>query len=261
MLGNPNLHDLPPDVAPQPVSEATTSTELRPDVAEPHYGEPDRSANAPPVPPATMRVQEFYTAESTASTTEERNVRWTARFTEFMRIAASRSASGWDRVLDNLGLHGQQAVQQQNMNLLSGRTRSAPLNFSPPEELPAATTTRTMQPPSSWTSTTPQQGPPLFSQMQVAQMRQSQREFPLLYGQSSEVGSDHSSRLQAEVQRQMEEYATRYQEELRALQGEVQQLRWERQEWEQRARGQLPSGVSRRELMSEHVVGHIGSLQ
>ena len=113
MLGNPNLHDLPPDVAPQPVSEATTSTELRPDVAEPHYGEPDRSANVitegaranpatpersrhqpvmqtPPVPPATMRVQEFYTAESTASTTEERNVRWTARFTEFMRIAASR---------------------------------------------------------------------------------------------------------------------------------------------------------------------------
>ena len=49
--------------------------------------------------------------------------------------------------------------------------------------------------------------PPLFERAQLERMRQARRDHPLIYGQASEVGSDNSSRLQAEVQRQLEEYA------------------------------------------------------
>ena len=62
-------------------------------------------------------------------------------------------------------------------------------------------------------------------------MRQHRREHPLMFGQQSEAGSENSSRLQAEVQRKMEEYTNRYQEEVQRLQLEVQQLRRERNGW------------------------------
>ena len=263
---NPNLHDPAPGRLTQPSSDTTTSTELRPDVAEPPYGEPDRSANvltretqvqpttprrpislpvlgSPPMGQSTaVTVQEFYSAQSAVSSSEERNVRWMSRFTEFMRVAANRSVNGFDRFMDNLGLpHGQQSTQTQNVNVHAGRAREGPMGFSPPEELPPASS-RAMPPPTSWVSTSPQRPQPLFTQAQAAQLRQAHRDYPLVYGQSSEVGSDHSSRLQAEVQRQMDEYAMKYQEELRTLQGEVQRLRQERQEWETRVRVQATMG-------------------
>ena len=255
-LGNPNIYDPAPQTEQDLVSGTTTSTELRPDVADPPYGEPHQGATVisptangvlttptsaharpdvltTPGAPATVRVQEFFSAESTVSTHEDRNVRWMTRFTELMRAAATRGASSWDRVMDNLGMQpGPPATSNPGMSLFSGRTREVHMNFSPPEELPQSST-RNMQPPTSWTSASAQQ--PLFSQTQVAQLRQSQREHPLLYGQPSEVGSDHSSRLQAEVQRQMEEYTMKYQDELRALQSEVQKLRGEKRELELRA--------------------------
>ena len=45
VMENPNLQDPAPGAVVQPPSDTTTSTELRPDVADPPYGEPDRSAN------------------------------------------------------------------------------------------------------------------------------------------------------------------------------------------------------------------------
>ena len=77
----------------------------------------------------------------------------------------------------------------------------------------------------------------------------------MIYGYSSEVGSDHSSRLQAEVQRQLEEYTSKYQEELRSLQVEVERLRLERREWEMRARA--PDGAEGElQNASENAEGH-----
>ena len=163
-------------------------------------------------------------------------MRWMSRFTEFMRTAASRGASGWDRVMDGLGLvhvHGQQTSTQYQGNPFTGGSRVEHLNFSPPEEIPGQHA-GVHRPPTSWTATTTAPAQPLFDASQVAQLRQAHREHPLIYGQSSEVGSDRSSRLQAEVQRQLEEYTAKYQEDLRSLQEEVQRLRSEKREWEGR---------------------------
>ena len=54
-------------------------------------------------------------------------------------------------------------------------------------------------------------------------MRRSQIEYPQLYGPSqlSDGGSEPSSRLQAEVQRQLEEYKVRQQAEVDRLQQEI----------------------------------------
>ena len=60
-------------------------------------------------------------------------------------------------------------------------------------------------------------------------MRTSQRNHPQLYGPASEGESDRSSRLQAEVQRQMEEYMQRHQNEVATLQREVMELKRERE--------------------------------
>ena len=259
-MGNPNLHDPAPPQVFEPSSETTASTELRPDVAEPQYGEPERSAtviipeaSVVPTTPrrslamqqngnpgsSTVRVQEFYSAESSSSVNEERNIRWMTRFTEFMRTAANRGANGLDRVMDNLGLAaGHQASQSFMASSVANVHRSNQMSFSPPEELPQRQAV-VRQPPPSWSTTPPQ---PLFNEGQVAQLRQAHREYPLIYGQASEVGSDHSSRLQAEVQRQLEEYTMKYREELRLLQGEVDRLRGERREWEMSAMGSRESG-------------------
>ena len=271
-LGNPNLHDTVPVLGAQSASEDTTSTELRPEIVDPPYGEPERSANVitsgastqpvtpsrqvfpttPQTPPGsatTVRVQEFYSAESTTSMSEERNVRWMSRFTEFMRTAASRGASGWDRVMDGLGLvhvHGHQTLPQYQGNTFTGRQRVEQMNFSPPEEIPGPHA-GVQRPPTSWTTAATAPPQPLFDASQVAQFRQAHRDHPLIYGQSSEVGSDRSSRLQAEVQRQLEEYTAKYQEDLRSLQDEVNRLRSEKREWEERGNvrsvqgGRVPS--------------------
>eukprot|EP00439_Symbiodinium_sp_Y106_P048401 s8284_g6.t1 len=80
------------------------------------------------------------------------------------------------------------------------------LNFSPPEELyPQG---QSLPPiPTSWATAQTQ---PLFNEGQVSQMRQARRDHPLLYGQASSTESEHSSRLQAEVQRQLEEYTVKH---------------------------------------------------
>ena len=70
----------------------------------------------------------------------------------------------------------------------------------------------------------------------MAQLRQAQRDFPQLYGPAvSEGDSERSSRLQAEVQRQLEEYTSRYQQQITSLVREVQMLRAERDEWQARS--------------------------
>ncbi|CAE7753847.1 RE1 [Symbiodinium sp. CCMP2592] len=65
-------------------------------------------------------------------------------------------------------------------------------------------------------------------------MRQAQSDYPHIYGQASEGGSEHSSRLQAEVQRQLEEYNAKHKEEMRKMALEVEYLRNERLQWEMR---------------------------
>ena len=167
---NPNLHDPAPPPLRQQDSDTTASTELRPDVAEPSYEEPHRNANVitlgtqqTPATPgrstsdvpvqtprqstSSVRVHEFFSAESATSLGEERNVRWTARFTEFMRIAANRGASGLDRVMDNLGMVvGQNTGQPFVMDTSTSFRYADQMNVSPPEDLPP----RPQVIPTSW---------------------------------------------------------------------------------------------------------------
>ena len=137
-----------------------------------------------------------------------------------------------DRVLDNLGLTNPPPGSQDGRML---RAVTSPVRFSPPEELPQPRETSGPPVPTSWASTMPQ--PPLFGPNQVAQMRQAQRDFPQIYGYqaASEGDSDRSSRLQAEVQRQLDEYISRHQSQMSTLMREVQTLRAEREEWRARA--------------------------
>ena len=108
-----------------------------------------------------------------------------------------------DRVLEGFRVPSRPVPQGPEMYGFAGQAsevtpRRPMLNFSPPEEL----------------------------------YSHAHRDHPLLYGQASSTESERSSRLQAEVQRQLEEYTTKYQENLRQLQGEVEQLRKERRVWE-----------------------------
>ena len=257
-LENPNLQD------PAPVEgtrlEATmqqAGEQFLQRATEPEYHvTPDRSAgviddsatalvpsapvvaqaeNRTPTTPtsSTLRVQEFYSAETTHPQNEDGNVRWFTRISEFLRTTVHRGAAGMDRVLDNLRVPS--LPQQRTVQELQVRTSvmGTPLNISPPEELPQP---RPLPPvPSTWAAARPAE-PPLFSTAQVEQMRQAQREHPWIYGpvvqgQQSEPESERSSRLQAEVQRQLEEYSLRYQEQVQSLQQEVEKLRSERSYW------------------------------
>ena len=164
---------------------------------------------------------------------DQGGVRWIARFTEFLRTATSRGVNGMDRVLDNLGF------THQNVNMIPTdprmqRSLTSPLRFCPPEQLPEQQEPLGPPVPLSWASQ--QQNAPLFGPAQVAQLRQSQRDHPQLYGYptASEGDSERSSRLQAEVQRQLEEYALRHQAQMQGLLQEVEALRAERREWQSR---------------------------
>ena len=154
-------------------------------------------------------------------------MRWTTRLTEFLRTTANRSFSGVDRFLDNMGFPQlpQSAHATQTSRTITKRTV---MNYSPPEELEPLRTRPTI--PSTWMAPATGGEQPLFDRAQVERMRQAQREFPLLYGPTgpSDTGSDRSSKLQAEVQRQLEEYTNRYQEQVAKLQQEVLQLTQER---------------------------------
>eukprot|EP00439_Symbiodinium_sp_Y106_P018406 s5663_g2.t1 len=112
--------------------------------------------------------------------------------------------------------------------MLTGRAMERTVHISPPEQLPERRASPIAPPvPVSWAGSVME--PPLFERAQLERMRQARRDHPLIYGQASEVGSDNSSRLQAEVQRQLEEYAARYQDQVRSLQDEVQRLRENRE--------------------------------
>ncbi|CAE7708795.1 unnamed protein product [Symbiodinium sp. CCMP2592] len=181
---------------------------------------PSGAIGTPQTPRSAVRVQEFFSAESRTSNAgqEQQGVRWMARFTEFLRTTASRGATGMDRVLDSFGLHHGNAGGQVVRSRAAGELQQ--INFSPPEELPGEPNLPPM--PLSWTTATAQEQP-LFSRRQVEQMRQSVRENPVIYGAGSEIESERSSRLQQEVQRQMEEYTARYQEHVLRLEREVEQ--------------------------------------
>ena len=257
-LENPNVHDPNPGGTRQQAATSPTPGEVFLGAVEPNYGlNPDvgasvitqeisaqgmltpvnREPRRTPPPPDAVRVQEFYTAESEAQEGREQSgVRWMARFTEFLRLTASRGASSVDRVLDNLGLANPHAVPQDGRMV---RAMGSPMRFSPPEDLPPHAPQRGPPAPNSWATATG--AAPLFGPAQVAQMRQSQREHPQIYGyQAASEDSDRSSRLQAEVQRQLDEYTTRYQQQMNTLLQEVQMLRAEREQWHTRT----PAGTA-----------------
>ena len=203
-----------------------------------------------PTTPAnsTVTVQEYFSAESRTATNEQQGVRWMARFTEFLRTTANRGASGVDRVLDGLGIppiHPEttQASRFAPMPRTSA-TQATMVVYSPPEELPS-TSRRSVAPrPRSWDGPQATEAP-LFGPAQLDRMRQAQLEYPHIYGQTSEGGSEHSSRLQAEVQRQLEEYSARHQAEMQRMAVEVQQLKMEKEQWEMRAKSLLDAEVQR----------------
>ena len=241
-LENPNLGD-----AGQPVDRpglpARPTTLPPPDSVDPPYGvEPHSAASvitpteqreingsrvfpSPQTPNGSMRVQEFFSARSQTSTAETQGARWMARFTEFLRHTASRGATSFDRVMDGLGLpHGAREAETT--------VAAVQYSFSPPESLPPAGV-NVPAVPGSWTRATQamvQDNQPLFGREELERMRRASLEYPLIYGrpQPSEGDSDRSSRLQAEVQRQLEEYRVRQREEVERLQREIQLLREER---------------------------------
>ena len=249
-LENPNVYDPSPAMPMLPHAEGRTiPSEGQAAIPEPPYGlQPNRSANvltteAPvnnmmtpprtmqrssPSPTGSVQVQEFFTAESrtTSGVEEQGGVSWMTRVSELLRTTVSRGAHGVDRMLDSLGLHAQQQPPQAARRL-QGPSHQLP-GISPPEEL--AGSLRPMPVPDTWNVAVVQPQPPLFGPSQLAQMRQSQQEYPHLYGRPmSEVESERSSRLQAEVQRQLEEYAQRHQAQVTQLQREVEELRRERE--------------------------------
>ena len=111
------------------------------------------------------------------------------------------------------------------------------LNFSPPEELPG--TSRTVR---------PQSGQGLFNPDQLQRLRALEMEAPTLYGAPTmheQVGSTStaSSAVQAEVQRQLQEFMNQHRNETVDLRQQVEQLRRERNEL-RAMHSHLPEGDS-----------------
>ena len=255
--GNPNILDPAPRQAVNPTSGVAITQrpegemEMHPPYSQGELQRQDdlvRAISAAPIQPVivereaqqasspAVHMQEFFTAETSAATSPDQpTTRWTTRVTEFLRTTASRGAHGVDRLLDNLGL--------QHVHVggsFAGRTVERTVQISPPQQLPGGTPPPHAPPvPLSWAGG--HSGPSLFAPEQLERMRQARRDHPLIYGQGSEVGSDNSSRLQAEVQRQLEEYAARYRDQVEVLQEEVRQLRDERS----RMSGQRPPSPPR----------------
>ena len=199
-LGNPNLEDLvqlgdrpdpvgadrgslpPPHLIDPPYEIPEQGARVMTTVEQGQYG-PQREPPTPVTPSsATVRVQEFFTTQST-SPQEPQGIRWMARFSEFLRATATRGVHGMDRMLDGLGIPSMPAGRQVQVG------NALQLNVSPPEELPPAPV-QVPGIPGSW-RTSPAPNPPLFGPLQVAQMRQAQVDFPLLYGpQGPSQGSE-----------------------------------------------------------------------
>ena len=219
-LPQPTTAEPPYEGLPQPGANVITTEPSRAPMGSQESVTPTSSA---------MRVQEFYTSH-TGEAGEGQGVRWMARFTEFLRMTATRSANGVVRVLDGLGIPS--VNYQREPRTVGSTMANVPMNFSPPEALPSPAT-QLPAVPGSW-ATPPAIEGPLFGPTELARMQQAQQEYPLIYGrpqgQGSEGDSERSSRLQAEVQRQLEDYKVKQQQEVERLQKEINQLRVEREE-------------------------------
>ena len=193
---------------------------------------------SPQTPTSAIHVQEFYTAQTGPTGSEVQGVRWMARFSEFLRSTATRGAQGMDRMLDGLGIP---PLPQREARITPSPTQRP--NISPPEDLPQQVV-QAPPVPGSWNA--PRQiadTAPLFGQQELMQMRRAQLEYPQLYGPSyvSDGGSEHSSRLQAEIQRQLEDYKARQQQEVERLQSEIRMLKEERDQ--ERSLRMAPPGI------------------
>ena len=213
-MENPNLQDQPAVPIMTPPARNLASGEVFMGFTEPPYGNvletqaaaavlngqatpartpPGREPMSSSTPTsATVRVQEFYTAQQTPAQEgrDVSGVRWIARFTEFLRTTATRGAMGMDRMMDNLGLN-----QPNVTNVTQGGTmvRASNMQFSPPEHLPQTADPRGPPIPPSWAPpAATAHSAPLFSSAQMAQFRQAQAEYPHIYGpyQGSDVESE-----------------------------------------------------------------------
>ena len=158
MVENPNLIDQPPPREPQgDAREVLPATQPVSVHTEPPYDEPHRNANVineragvteavvpaeptgTPMTPAssTVRVQEYYTAETRSTAAEQQGVRWMTRVTEFLQRTASRGAAGVEKVLDGLGIpvHPETTHASRYAPLpRTSATQSTMVVFSPPED-------------------------------------------------------------------------------------------------------------------------------
>ena len=227
----PHMVDPPYERAPEPGASVFT-----PNVPAGDNGWQQNNLS-PQTPTSAIHVQEFYSAQTGPTGSEVQGVRWMARFSEFLRSTATRGAQGMDRMLDGLGIP---PLPQREARITPSPSQRP--NISPPEDLPQPVA----QPPpdpGSWNA--PRQitdAAPLFGQQELMQMR-AQLEYPQLYGPSyvSDGGSEHSSRLQAEIQRQLEDYKARQQQEVERLQSEIRMLKEERDQ--ERSLRMAPPGI------------------
>ena len=209
-------------------------------------------------------------------------VRWVARLTVFLMTTATAAtgAGGFqERVLEGLGITGTQGTSSPQQTLMSPqlqrqqpteqqqqrpqqqletvtqqtpqhrvpqrvyspdarRNQTQVLNFSPPEELPPSV--RIQAPDSSR----------LFTGDQLLRLRALEAEAPALHrttmAQDRTSASTASSAVQAEVQRQLQEFMNQHRHEAGDLREQVEQLKREKEELlriaEARAQYQLPGG-------------------
>ncbi|CAE7797213.1 RE1 [Symbiodinium sp. CCMP2592] len=236
-LENPNVHDPAPAFGDRPLGAVsqTTRASAHPEQVDPNYGIQDLGGNAmnhkvmvvgttprPPqparrermTPTSSMRLQEFFSAESTHEGQEQSG-----------ELQCIEELLAWIEYGINSDFRVFPSLKRSVNYKYELRLRDFPAHQPLPPPVPL-----------SWSTT--RQEPPLFDARQLEQMRRAQMEHPWIYGnvgQQSEPESDHSSRLQAEVQRQLEEYTARYHQQVQSLMREVDQLRDERSYWMGRA--------------------------
>ena len=167
-------------------------------------------------------------------------VRWVSRLTEFLRTTAARGASNMDRVMEDMGMtpilpsrispapQGSVSVASQRA-VLSGQGRQT-MEISPPEEMMSG-----LAIPATWAQARSPARASLFEAGELDQLRRVQARSSLLVGPSSAPmppsdgnSTSSSTNLQAEVQRQLEEYGQRQRVEMQRLQQEIFNLRAER---------------------------------
>ena len=191
---------------------------------------------------------------ATGSSSQPPVFRWVSRLTEFLRTTAARGASSVDRVMEDIGFSpmipstmspAQQrpgsAMSQQA--LMSGQgVQQRVMKISPPEELAAG-----LAIPATWSQATGMSTSleplrlrtpgrsALFEQGELDQLQRMQARSSLLLGASAQPAqqsdgnsTSSSANLQAEVQRQLEEYGQRQKLEMQRLQQEIFNLRAER---------------------------------